>query len=97
MWFEGLPELVYSQKSTLSKTTGKTVVYKHIFTEELVKDLSVIGSEVGENFAQGYKGQEEFNYFGPDEEYLVAWSAKQARGKLSTFEEYSISHSLQLS
>lgn len=83
--------------ATISKITGKTVVYKQISTEDFLEDLAVIGPELGGIFAEGFKAQEEFNYFGPDEEDLVAWSAKQARGKLSTLEEYLTSHPLQLS
>lgn len=62
-----------------------------------MKDLSVIGLEVGGNFTEGFKSQEEVNYFGPDEEDLPAWSAKQARRKLSTFEEYLTSRPFRLS
>lgn len=83
--------------ATISKTTGKTVVYKQISTEEFTKNLSMIGPVLAEIFAEAFKYQEEFNYFGPDEEDLVAWAAKNARGKLSTFEEYLTAHPLQLS
>jgi hypothetical protein len=31
---------------------------------------------------------EEFGYFGPDFEKLIAWVVKNARGRLSTLEEY---------
>jgi len=39
---------------------------------------------------------EEFGYFSPDSEKLVAWAAENARGRLSTLEEYLETHPLQL-
>jgi uncharacterized protein YbjT (DUF2867 family) len=76
----------------MSKATGKTVVYKQIPLEDFKKSLS-FGVDI---FVEGFRFQEEFGYFGPDSKKLVAWAAENARGRLSTFEEYLEAHPLQL-
>jgi len=76
----------------MSKATDKTVVYKQIPLEDFKKSLS-FGADI---FVKGSSYQEEFGYFGPDSKKLVAWAAENARGRLSTFEEYSEAHPLQL-
>jgi len=76
----------------ISKTTGKTVVYKQIPLEDFKKSLPFMADV----FAEGFSFQEEFGYFGPDSKNLVAWAAENARGRLSTFEEYLEAHPLQL-
>lgn len=47
-------------------------------------------------FAERFCHGEEFGYYTPDSEKLVAWAAEDAPGKLSTFEEYLEAHPLQL-
>jgi len=76
----------------ISKATGKTVIYKQIPREDFKKSLS-FGQDI---FVESFSYPEEFGYFGPDSEKLVAWAAENARGKLSTFEEYLEAHPLQL-
>jgi uncharacterized protein YbjT (DUF2867 family) len=76
----------------MSKATGKTVVYKQIPLEEFKKSLS-FGVDL---FVEFFSFEEEFGYYGPDTEKLVAWAAENARGRLSTFEEYLEAHPLQL-
>ena len=76
----------------MSKATGKTVVYKQIPLEDLKKSLSF----AVDIFVEGFSYGEEFGYFGPDSKKLVAWAAENARGRLSTFEEYLEAHPLQL-
>ena len=76
----------------MSKATGKTVVYKQIPLEDFKKSLS-FGADI---FVEGSSYIEEFDYFGPDSKKLVAWAAENARGRLSTFEEYLEAHPLQL-
>jgi uncharacterized protein YbjT (DUF2867 family) len=77
----------------MSKATGKTVVYKQIPLEDFKRGLS-FGVDL---FVEMFSFQEEFGYFGPDTKKLVAWAAENARGRLSTFEEYLEAHPLQLS
>ncbi|MCJ1461264.1 hypothetical protein MMC28_011646 [Mycoblastus sanguinarius] len=76
----------------MSKATGKTVVYKQIPLEDFKKSLSF----AVDIFVEAFSYQEEFGYFGPDSKKLVAWAAENARGRLSTFEEYLEAHPLQL-
>ena len=78
--------------ATLSKATGKTVIYKQIPVEDFKKSLP-FGQDI---FPDSFSYIEEFGYWGPDSERLVAWAAENARGKLSTFEEYLEAHPLQL-
>ena len=79
----------------MSKATGKTVVYKQISSEEFKKSLP-FDDDIADIFVEGFASQEEFGYFGPDSKKLVAWAAENARGRLSTFEEYFQAHPLQL-
>jgi len=76
----------------LSKSSGKTIVYKQISDEEFEKSLPFFGGL----FREGYSYGEEFGYFGPGTKESVAWAAANARGKLSTFEEYLEAHPFQL-
>ncbi|KAG0646926.1 Nitrogen metabolite regulation [Hyphodiscus hymeniophilus] len=81
----------------LTKTTGKTVVYKQVPLEDFKKGLeSILPPPLVAIFVEGFEYQEEFGYFGPDSEKLVAWAAENARGRLSTLQEYLESHPLQL-
>ena len=76
----------------LSKATGKTIIYKQISIEDYKKSLPFAQDIIPETFSY----LEEFDYWGPDTEELVAWAAENARGRLSTFEEYLEAHPLQL-
>ena len=78
--------------ASMSKATGKTVVYKQISVEEFKKGLPF-----GQDIIPGaFSYIEEFNGWGPDGEELVAWAAENARGRLTTLEEYLEAHPLQL-
>jgi uncharacterized protein YbjT (DUF2867 family) len=79
----------------ISTATGKNVVYKQVPVEEFKASLSGFGPLV-DIFVEGFKYQEEFGYFGPDEKSLVAWAAGNARSRLTTLEEYLAAHPLQL-
>ncbi|MCJ1377824.1 hypothetical protein MMC17_000920 [Xylographa soralifera] len=79
----------------MSKATGKTVVYKQIPLEEFKKSLSFMVGMV-DFYVEGFSYMEEFGYCGPDSKDLVAWAVANARGRLSTFEEYLEAHPLQL-
>jgi len=76
----------------MSKATGKTVVYKQVPVEEFKKSLPF----AVDVYVEGYSYQEEFGAYGPDSKKLVAWAAENARGRLSTLEEYFERHPLQL-
>jgi uncharacterized protein YbjT (DUF2867 family) len=76
----------------MSKATGKTVIYKQVSNEEFKKSLPFMA----DLFAEGFSFGEEFGYFGPDSKELIDWAVKNARGRLSTLEEYFEAHPLQL-
>lgn len=82
--------------ASVSKATGNTVVYKQITPEDFKQNLSVLGADLAEKWVEMFSYQEEFGYFGPDSEKLVSWAAENARGKLTTFEEYLEAHPLKL-
>lgn len=82
--------------ATISKTTGKNVIYKQISTDEFMGNLSVIGRVFTGIFAEGFKYGEEYNYFGSDQEDMIVWAVKNASGKLTTSEEYLTAHPLKL-
>ncbi|KAJ5455182.1 hypothetical protein N7475_010303 [Penicillium sp. IBT 31633x] len=76
----------------LAKSSGKPIVYKQISTEEF-KDSLPFFQDV---FAEGFSFMQDYGYFGPGTEELVAEAAAAARGKLSTFEDYLERHPFQL-
>ncbi len=76
----------------MSKATGKTIVYKQISVEEFKKSLPF----AADVYVEGFSYQEEFGSYGPDSKKLVAWAAENARGRLSTLEEYFERHPLEL-
>lgn len=78
--------------AVMAKTTGKTVAYRQISPEEFKKYPPFLPDAYVEVFSY----LEEFGYFGPDSKDLVAWAAENARGRLSTLEEYFETHPLQL-
>lgn len=78
--------------SILSKSAGKTTVHKQISTEEFKASLPFFQDV----FAEGFSFMNEYGYFGPGSEALVAEAAGIARGKLSTFGEYLERHPFQL-
>ncbi|KAH7122734.1 putative hscarg dehydrogenase [Dendryphion nanum] len=79
----------------MSKATGKDIIYKRLSTEELKKRMK-LPDELVDMFMEMIASLDENGYFGPDSEELVAWAANNARGKLSTFEEYLEAHPLRL-
>jgi len=76
----------------LSKTTGRTIVYRQISLEDFKESLPF----APDLFADGFSCQEKLGYFGLDTQKLVAWAAENARGRLTTLEEYLEAHPLQL-
>ncbi|KAJ5150358.1 uncharacterized protein N7482_010816 [Penicillium canariense] len=76
----------------LSKSSGKTIVYKQVSVDDFKASLPFFQDV----FAEGFSLYDEYGYFGPGTEELVAEAAAVARGKLSTFEEYLERHPFQL-
>ncbi|KAI1260051.1 hypothetical protein F5Y18DRAFT_407280 [Xylariaceae sp. FL1019] len=79
----------------LSKTTGQTVVYKQVSVEEFAAGLA-LPPDWTAIFVDGFSYKEEAGYFGPGTEKEVAWAAANARGRLTTLEEYFEAHPLRL-
>lgn len=78
--------------ATMSKTSGKTILYEQVSPEEHRPSLPLDP----DMFLEGFACHEEFGYYGPGSEKAVAWAAENARGRLSTFEEFLKAHPLQL-
>ncbi|CAM1511973.1 Fc.00g094860.m01.CDS01 [Cosmosporella sp. VM-42] len=77
----------------LAKNTGKTIVYKQVPFEDFRKTLPW----APDLWIDAFHSQEEFGgYFGPEGEKLVAWAAANARGKLTTLDEYLEEHPFKL-
>jgi len=77
----------------ISKATGKTVTYKQVPDEALKAVLPPAGAE---QFLQMFQFCRDFNYFGPQQKELVEWSAEQARGNLTSFEDYLHKYPIRL-
>lgn len=78
--------------AAISQATGERVVYKQIPLEDWIKTLP-FGQDV---FPSTFSYPEEFGYFGPDSDNLVAWAVANARGKPNTYQEYLAAHPFQL-
>jgi uncharacterized protein YbjT (DUF2867 family) len=76
----------------LSKTTRKKIIYKQISREEFKKQIPFAADLLDEALA----ALDEFGYWGKDSEKLVAWAIENARGRLTTLEEFFNAHPLQL-
>lgn len=76
----------------MSKATGKQIVYKQIPVEDFKKSVPFAADAIADIFSF----TDEFGYFGPDSEKLVAWAVENARGRPSTLEEYFEAHPLAL-
>lgn len=70
----------------LSKATGKTVVYKQLSVDVWKGFLPT--PVMGECFVAMFRWMQDFGYHGTKTGEVVEWTAEQARGKLTTFEEY---------
>ena len=81
------------QASLISKATAKTVVAEEISDEEFKQGMP---SFMADLFCDFYRYIEEFGYFGPEEERKVAWAVENARGRLTSFEDYLRVHQLRL-
>ncbi|KAL3426645.1 hypothetical protein PVAG01_00154 [Phlyctema vagabunda] len=77
---------------TISRVSGKTVKYVQIPEEAYRKHLPGWADILIEMMLY----QQDFGYYGPGTRDLVGWAAENARGRLSTFEEYLIANPLPL-
>ena len=71
--------------ASMSKVSGKKVVYNQVSKEAYGNALPEAMRSVYLNMLSYI---DEFGYYGAEEKQLVEWSAKNARGKLTTFEEF---------
>ncbi|KAF9913936.1 hypothetical protein BX616_009289 [Lobosporangium transversale] len=77
----------------ISKSTGKTVKYKQISAEAYASSMP---ADLGKYLTRMQLYIQDCGYFGPQTRELVEWSVKNARGKLTTFEEYFQKNPLHL-
>ncbi len=80
----------------ISKVSGKTVVYQQISEEQFRQYLPPYMAGAGDLLVDMMLYQQDFGYYGPDTERLVAWAVENARGKVNTFEEYLMENPLPL-
>jgi uncharacterized protein YbjT (DUF2867 family) len=78
--------------AAISRSTGETVIYKQISVENFKKKVPF----AVDMFTEGFSFGEEYGYYGPGTKESVAWAAENARGRLSTFDEYLQAHPLKL-
>ncbi|KJZ79898.1 hypothetical protein HIM_00612 [Hirsutella minnesotensis 3608] len=78
--------------AAISRATGKTVIYEQMPVDEFAREMPFAPEMWSDAF--GYYA--ECGYFGPDTESLVAWAAENARGRLTTLDEYLQAHPLEL-
>ncbi|KAJ1559234.1 hypothetical protein HK405_011486, partial [Cladochytrium tenue] len=79
--------------AAMSAASGKTV--RHVqLPDDVFRGLQppVMASELVEMF-QLFR---DYLYFGPNQEELVAWGSKHARGKVTTLEEFFVKNPLKL-
>lgn len=77
------------QADALAKSSGKNIVYRQVSDDELAQSLPAPAVSI---FVDYLNYINEFGYFGPKTGELVEWAAAQARGNLSTLEEYFERH-----
>ncbi|WPH01301.1 Hypothetical protein R9X50_00414000 [Acrodontium crateriforme] len=77
----------------MSKSSGKTILYKQI-PRDIWK--SFLPPTMKDHLSDMFQYFEEFGYYGEKTKENVDWSSRQARGKLTTLDEYLIANKLQL-
>ena len=70
---------------TMSKASGKTVNYKQL---PLNVWSSFLPAQSADYMVDMFLWIQDYGYYGPKTEELVDWTAMQARGKLTTLDEY---------
>ncbi|KAH7014513.1 uncharacterized protein B0I36DRAFT_338835 [Microdochium trichocladiopsis] len=71
-----------------SAATGKKIVYEQISLDEFAESLKMLPLNLGDIFVDAYAAYAVTGYFGAESEKEVEWAVKQARGKLTTLEEF---------
>jgi uncharacterized protein YbjT (DUF2867 family) len=92
-------EKIYTMEeicAIISKTSGKTVVYKQIPRDEFRESLNMLPPPLIDIFDEGFSAQNELGYWGKESEELVAWAKENARGKLTGLEEFFEANPLKL-
>lgn len=79
------PELA----GAMSKIYGRNVVYKQVPEDTFRSHLP---PTMKDHIAEMLQSFQDYGYYGPDTEEKVKWSAQQARGKLTTLDEYLTAH-----
>ena len=77
----------------MSKATGKTVQYKQLPLEVW---SGFLPAESKDYLVDMFLWIQDYGYYGPQTAELVDWTAKQARGKLTTLDEYLVKCPLHL-
>lgn len=78
---------------TLSKMTGKTITYNQLPEEEF---RGFMPPQFADELVEMMQLLRDYGYYGTQQKELVDWTAQQARGKLTTLEEYLTKHPLNL-
>ena len=73
----------------MSKVTGKTAKYAQI-PEGKFRELLL--SATADVYVNMFLFYQDFRYYGPETKEEVEWAVKNARGKLTTLEEYIRKH-----
>ncbi len=76
----------------MSEKSGKTVKYVQLSKEKFREALTGQVGNYADSLIEMMSYQQDFGYYGPKTEELVAWAVKNARGKVTTFEEYLEKH-----
>lgn len=77
----------------MSKVTGKKIVHKQA-PDDVFKNF--LPQATQEMYLQMLQYMRDYGYYGTNQKELVEWAAKQARGKLTTLEEYLQKEPLKL-
>lgn len=77
----------------MTKVSGKTVTYNQISLDTF---KGFMPPNRAAYHVEMYKWIQDYGYFGPKTNEQVKWAAENARGKLTTFEEFLVKNSLQL-
>jgi uncharacterized protein YbjT (DUF2867 family) len=78
---------------TISKVTGKTVKYNQL-PESVFRGF--LPPTAADKLVEMLLYVQDFGYYGPHTKDLVEWTAQNARGKLTTFEEYITKNPIHL-
>ncbi|KAE8446457.1 hypothetical protein EG329_011920 [Mollisiaceae sp. DMI_Dod_QoI] len=80
---------------TMSEVSGKTIMYRQL-PEEVFRGFMKRNEIQAENLTQMMLYSQDFGYYGPGTKDKVAETAKLARGKLTTLEDYLKKNPLDL-